>query len=1026
MKPDTTAGRRRRERRLFGVIMGLSVVVFGGGGVIIYSSLVHAERDEQIDILSTILSERKKAVVHWYFERYGDTRYLTDNPVFVEVSGKSISDAFPERRKERIRRTIEPMFGNKHFRSISYFDASGTCLVRFGAGDESVFETVRRRSLAVLSGDHPSFVELPRDALGKPRFCFVAPIRRAEAGARKPVAAVILEVDPAHELYPIVEAIPPVPWNTFECFLFVPEKDSMLLFSPLRKDKERRFPVRLAAFRIDSSSIRTLRGGAVSFDGSDENGDETLTLVDAIPPLPWSIAVKLDKDEALADAYRVGLSLLFIFIGLTAGTAVVLRYLFTRHRAALYRSQLEEKKAREELLERFEHLVRSAHDCIIVTDTAGIIFEANDCAVVMYGYPLPALKGMSVIDLHTEPYKEEARGFLRRIMDEGSCVYETMHLDGKGNVRAVQIHASIVKFEEQTCIQFIIRDITERKRHEDFRLRVSRLHQVLYLVNQVIVREKEGPVLLDTVCRLLVERGGFASAEIARRRNGEAGFATAATSVDRAVFPAGTPLLAMDEAGVGSLIENSLLDSTPLHVPIGGDRDRVEEWYSSCRQRGIRSLAVFPFTCRESEFRGALIVSTRECDCLGEEETILLRELVTDIVFLLDALEIERKKREANEQVRVERDLLNGILETCPAGILVLGRDGEIMYTNAEAEEMLSRLHQGILMADGGSPPWETHGFEGLRIPEERNPVCLLSPTLDTARDIEWSRGTPDGQTVTLSINVARVGSGTHAPISAVISMEDVTERRRSEIVREKLEDELRSYTHRLRTLSSRLETIQESERRNIARELHDVIGQNLTAAILDLHIARSRMGREADEEAVRRVNDVLGLIEQTAEYTRDVSKMLHPPLLDDYGLFPALEFHVSTVSNRCGLPIALEGMNPDPRLPYETEISLFRIAQESLTNIVKHAGASHVRITLGSDARTCTLRIEDDGKGFTVPDGPSMGLGKGLGLLNMRERAETLGGSFSLVSSPGAGTIIEVRVPRERPSSRDRERFAP
>jgi len=195
----------------------------------------------------------------------------------------------------------------------------------------------------------------------------------------------------------------------------------------------------------------------------------------------------------------------------------------------------------------------------------------------------------------------------------------------------------------------------------------------------------------------------------------------------------------------------------------------------------------------------------------------------------------------------------------------------------------------------------------------------------------------------------------------------------------------------------------QELERRRLARELHDQTGQELTSVLL---------GLKAVEEAtsdIERVEALAAVREQVVETLHDVRRLaveLRPKALDDFGLAPALERLRDTFSEQTGMRVDLESRIRD-RLPPDVETALYRIVQEALTNIVKHAQANAVSIVLARKAGAITALIEDDGRGFSHD-----GRGEGLGLLGMGERLALLGGRLTVESRPGAGTTIVAEVP--------------
>jgi signal transduction histidine kinase len=205
------------------------------------------------------------------------------------------------------------------------------------------------------------------------------------------------------------------------------------------------------------------------------------------------------------------------------------------------------------------------------------------------------------------------------------------------------------------------------------------------------------------------------------------------------------------------------------------------------------------------------------------------------------------------------------------------------------------------------------------------------------------------------------------------------------------------------RALSGRLVQAQEQERRSIARELHDEVGQSLSALLLDLGAAVSL----TEAPAVRsRLDAITAAAERIVEEVRRIALSLRPSMLDDLGLVPALEWQAREVGQRTGLVVEVEAEESAGQLTETQRTCIYRVAQESLQNSVRHAGANKVRIGLRTHHGAVSLEVEDDGKGFAVARS------RGLGLLGMEERVSQLGGHLRELSEPGHGTRVTAELP--------------
>jgi signal transduction histidine kinase len=213
-----------------------------------------------------------------------------------------------------------------------------------------------------------------------------------------------------------------------------------------------------------------------------------------------------------------------------------------------------------------------------------------------------------------------------------------------------------------------------------------------------------------------------------------------------------------------------------------------------------------------------------------------------------------------------------------------------------------------------------------------------------------------------------------------------------------------------LRRYAERLMEAQESERRHIARELHDEIGQALTAVKMNLQAAQ----RLTDEPTLSSYQkDCIDTIERTLHQVRSLSLDLLPSVLDDLGLEAALRWLVARQARQTGLSIQLNVDSLDGRLPPDLEIACFRVVQEALTNAVRHAQAEQVHVELRRQEGEVQLFVRDDGVGFDVQAALERAThGGSLGLLGMRERVSLAGGQIDIVSTPGRGSEVRARFP--------------
>lgn len=242
--------------------------------------------------------------------------------------------------------------------------------------------------------------------------------------------------------------------------------------------------------------------------------------------------------------------------------------------------------------------------------------------------------------------------------------------------------------------------------------------------------------------------------------------------------------------------------------------------------------------------------------------------------------------------------------------------------------------------------------------------------------------------------------------------MRDMTERRHAEESLREQRALLTKASGDLLGLTRRLVEAEEAERRRLARDLHDRVGQNLTALSLNLEAALAGLDPAATLEIGSRLREAFALVEDTVESIESVMADLRPPLLEEYGLGAALQRHTEEFSRRTGIAASFDDQAKERvrSLQIESAIALFRIVQEALNNIAKHAEAKQVRVTLALQGMDAAVSVIDDGRGFDAAEAAAA-QPRRWGMRTMRERAEAAGGRIDVFSAPGKGTSVVASV---------------
>ena len=408
-------------------------------------------------------------------------------------------------------------------------------------------------------------------------------------------------------------------------------------------------------------------------------------------------------------------------------------------------------------------------------------------------------------------------------------------------------------------------------------------------------------------------------------------------------------------------------------------------------------LKSFPFLVSVMNDEEMALASWRETSVpIALGAVLMLIAIVSVAGFLMREIEREEKMALALNEAHVR---YHHTVESVMDAIVGIDENQLVQLFNPAAESMFQMKavevlgeHLSILLPDVLRQAHIRHveDFAG-SLGESR----AMAPRLD----VMGRRA--DGTEFPIESTISKTLIGGKVQMTAVLR--DVTERRRAEF-------ELRHMNAQLRELSASLQEVREQERSRIARELHDDLGQQLTGLKLELAWLGSRI-KEGREMPLERVTDMKRMLDVAISSVRRISSDLRPLILDDLGFAEAVQWHASEVMKRSHLKLELDLaahqlVNDDARAT-----ALFRIVQEALTNILRHAQAENVAITLSVEGNFLCLRIQDDGLG--MPEKIRVG---GMGLLSMRERAVALGGEFSISKvkegDAKAGVSIEVRLP--------------
>lgn len=364
----------------------------------------------------------------------------------------------------------------------------------------------------------------------------------------------------------------------------------------------------------------------------------------------------------------------------------------------------------------------------------------------------------------------------------------------------------------------------------------------------------------------------------------------------------------------------------------------------------------------------------------------------------------ERKK--ISEELENAYAILHTALDQSQAGIAIADEKGLITFINKSGIEIGGKKENELAVTiDKYVASWQLYHFDGRKLKDDEVPLARAVLYGET-NSLEFIVRRNDKDIVVLT-NAAPIKNKENQNKGGVAVFLDITERKNSET-------KLLEYQKQLEELTKYLQTAREEEREAIAREIHDEFGQVLTSLKMNLSLVRRKLSSEIKENLIFELsNDFSSMMEQIDKSVHHMRKLiteLRPEILDKLGLIPALEWQTEEFTQNSKIESTFNCLIENTELDKIEKLSVFRILQESLTNIAKHSKANKVEVFFGIENNNYILRVSDNGTGFKNTNDNS----KSFGLIGMKERARLIGGDFNIVSELNKGTTINLSIPRK------------
>jgi PAS domain S-box-containing protein len=588
--------------------------------------------------------------------------------------------------------------------------------------------------------------------------------------------------------------------------------------------------------------------------------------------------------------------------------------------------------------------------------------------------------GQPVQAVIPEPSLSQVLGHYRQAIHEKRAVHWDEITEYPTGTKCGEVMVTPVFDSQGACTELLgrVHDVTERKRQEMLLERHKDLYAMLSQTNQAIVRLRDRDELFLAICRIAVQYGHlqFAAISLLDPQNRQLRMAVkygldADYMQFARIFANPSEVRGRGPAGEAVLTGQHVLCNDFLNDP------RTQPWHELARQSGIRASAAFPIRVG-GQIIGVFSLYASIPDYFTEDMLPTLSEMVGDVCFALDnyAHEAERAR------LTRERDQ---VFARVTDGFIALDRDWNLTYVNTVAAKIFGGDGARLL----GKDVWSVLPRE---IGVQLRQAFQISMVLQQPASLEKHF---DSWNSWYTVNTYPSQNG------LTVYFRNITDRKRAE-------EQERVHRSKIGRISQRLLDVQESERRNLARELHDEVGQCLNAINMKLREADAMAARAPLKQLLKEASSIVTELDgQIGQMSLD----LHPSVLDDLGLAAAFRWCVRARLGSESKKVHLDIEPGLPRFSASVERTVFRIFQESVTNAVKYAEATQINVRLvREEGDNLLLSVSDDGRGFDVAAAVEAARnGKSLGLLGMQERARFFGGEVSIHSEPGRGTTVQL-----------------
>lgn len=971
-----------------GMLFLLLIIYFG-------IAAVHSERREvlsdAVSTLSAASTGKYEQFEDWANDCFEEVNSIVNNadetPLLESLlAGKSAGAGL-----ERFTYSIRPIISIHKFRCLIFISPEGKIMYRHHENGQDLPEDEIAKTALSLKEDRTIQLAVARDSVK----CFAFLLRIYKE--RKTIGFVAFGIEPNAQLAEVLHSSHTLSFP-IENSLYDSESKK-IIFHPLSEKNQRILPEELSNSSLSSvtpheeiseSNTYDPEQGKIYIKSKTEDGSQAYVIPRRIMNSNLWLLTNVPEnivDERISERITSTILMVILVGVIILGLVFIAGLMERRQYTQAMLASIQERAALEN---HYKYLIKYANDIIFLLDSESRILEMNDRALETYQYSRDELTGKLITALFPEDLTATIP--VEYTMSTGR--FRTTHRKKDNSTFPVEVSIRRFSGENEIYLQLIIRDFSEwssyekalKESEERYRLVADNVTDLIYKLNVKPSLKFEFISKAATRITGYTPEEYYNDPELCIRVI----YPEDLRKVDVAFHTPDAPLVTRWIRKDGKIIWTEQVatmvynENNELITITGIARDITER-----KNKELEESRLTAFNLLKSSVNEALLFSTDKdilfrsvCSAIVNRDEILTAGIVTstkndEIEFNPEEIRIEHQSIRLKPEISLS--LINSILSSDKKAIeKLLENKKNLIYHTAgiiETEAMASGAVKYLLFPLSSSG--RLTGFFVLLVKgnEElsRESLALLE---ETARNI--------------SLRIE------------YLYLEE--QRRKSDL-------ELVKVNKQLKALTARVEKLREDERNNLSGVLHDELGQSLTALKIDLTLLQKQNGNGNGNGKHELTSKSVQLIDSIISTVRNISAELRPELLTQLGLLPAIQSHCKEMQRRTGINISVIGdIQEDPDQDIKT--ALYRVYQEMLTNVVKHAHARNVTVTLFRDEYKIALTVEDDGKGFDEKDERSY---LSLGLISMRERLANLNGQLIVNTAPGEGSVITAVIPFEQ-----------